>query len=64
MFHERYLDAVRQIDAEAFAAAQARGRELTTSEAIALAASDSAAAVDAAVGPAEEPRGPRVALAS
>lgn len=37
VFHERYLDEVRQLDPEAFAAAQARGRELTVEEAVALA---------------------------
>lgn len=50
VFHERYLDAVRQQDPETFAAAQARGRELTTSEAVALAApAQRAASVQPAV---------------
>lgn len=37
VFHERYLDRVRTLDPDRFAAAQARGRELTVAEATALA---------------------------
>jgi predicted ATPase len=37
VFHERYLDTARALDPDAFAAAQARGRELTAEEAVALA---------------------------
>jgi hypothetical protein len=37
VFHERYLDAVRQTDPAAFEDAQAHGRELTLAEAIAVA---------------------------
>ena len=36
VFHERYVDAVRQVDPATVAAAEARGRELTVEEAVAL----------------------------
>ena len=36
VFHERYLDAVREVDPDTVAAAEARGRELTVEEAVAL----------------------------
>lgn len=37
VFHERYLDTVRKLDPPALASAQARGAELTTAEAVAVA---------------------------
>ncbi len=37
IFHERYLDTVRQLDPAGFEAAEAAGRELTVQEAVALA---------------------------
>ncbi|HQZ00649.1 MAG TPA: DUF4062 domain-containing protein [Propionicimonas sp.] len=37
VFHERYLDTVRELDPATFESAQARGRELTTAEAMAIA---------------------------
>ncbi|MCC6495324.1 MAG: DUF4062 domain-containing protein [Propionibacteriaceae bacterium] len=69
VFHERYLDAARHLDAAAFAAAQARGRELTTSEAIALATPPEPAAPGGPEGeptsaPAVAAAGADVALAS
>ncbi len=65
VFHERYLDAARRLDAEAFAHAQARGRELTTSEAVALARpAEPDAPADSAGGPAAATAGADVALAS
>ena len=64
VFHERYLDMVRQQDPDAFARAQDRGRELTVAEAIALATPDRGAPVESTPLPATQTTtGPGVALA-
>jgi predicted ATPase len=58
VFHERYLDAVRQADPAGFTAAQARGRELTTDEAVALTTPEEFDAPWATAMPAEPARAP------
>jgi hypothetical protein len=64
VFHERYLDAVRQRDPDGFAAAQARGRELTEDEAVALALPVEEPTAAGAAEDAGEPLDPEVVLAS
>jgi predicted ATPase len=64
VFHERYLDAVRQRDPDGFAAAQARGRELTEEEAVALALPVEEPTAAGAAEDAGEPLDPEVVLAS
>ena len=64
VFHERYLDLVRRQDPDGFADAQARGRELTGAEAIALARPRLPVPVESATRPAvQTTTGPDVALA-
>ncbi|HSK32254.1 MAG TPA: DUF4062 domain-containing protein [Propionicimonas sp.] len=61
VFHERYLDLVRRVDPDGFAAAQDHGRELTTAEAIALGTPEPEAPADPAA--IQTSTGPDVALA-
>jgi hypothetical protein len=65
VFHERYLDAVRKKNPEVLEAALARGRELTTTEAVALALAHEPATASPveAIGPVPD-LGPEAAVAS
>jgi predicted ATPase len=60
VFHEKYLDIVRALQPEVFAAAQARGRELTMAEAVAVALGSP---VPSAEDPLDEDADPDVAMA-
>jgi hypothetical protein len=59
VFHERYLDIVRNQQPEVFERAQARGRELTTAEALSVALEEPGPAITPVSGvPAADADGP------